>query len=230
MTCISCDPVSSMMPADQCTCPFPRRTSTASSGSEIDADAITPCETPTTSMPQLPSCTCQAGRSTAAASPAGSSTALDTTAQQNPDSRRRSESWRAHMPRFDPMRNHRDGPVSQGEALVGRDPDPEVVWRRMLVMQRLFGCYNSARMDAALELGEESAALLARRFLFWARPCPLSRIPRADRSLAAAASQTGLDLLNDSIGVAHLPDEAKRRLDEYLEEEAASSRKKKKRV
>lgn len=39
-------------------------------------------------------------------------------------------------------------------AATESDIDSETLWRRMLEIQRTFGCYNSARMDAALESGE----------------------------------------------------------------------------
>jgi hypothetical protein len=32
------------------------------------------------------------------------------------------------------------------------DVEPELLWRRMLTIQRIFGCYNSARMRAALDM------------------------------------------------------------------------------
>ncbi|KAJ8104660.1 hypothetical protein ONZ43_g7746 [Nemania bipapillata] len=35
----------------------------------------------------------------------------------------------------------------------GTDGDPERLWVRMLALQRKFGCYNSARMSAALSSG-----------------------------------------------------------------------------
>lgn len=48
----------------------------------------------------------------------------------------------------------------------GEDLDDERLWRRMLAIQRLFHCYKSARMDAALEAGgedEETAGLVVRK-------------------------------------------------------------------
>ncbi len=36
------------------------------------------------------------------------------------------------------------------------DVDAESLWRRMLTVQKIFGCYNSARMRAALDMGVES--------------------------------------------------------------------------
>lgn len=44
----------------------------------------------------------------------------------------------------------------------GTDGDPERLWKRMLALQRTYGCYNSARMSAALSSGDVS--LLLREF------------------------------------------------------------------
>ncbi|KAI3320553.1 hypothetical protein HD806DRAFT_223667 [Xylariaceae sp. AK1471] len=38
----------------------------------------------------------------------------------------------------------------------GTDGDPERLWKRMLALQKKFGCYNSARMSAALSSGNVS--------------------------------------------------------------------------
>ncbi|KAK4214960.1 hypothetical protein QBC37DRAFT_140733 [Rhypophila decipiens] len=75
------------------------------------------------------------------------------------------------------------------EACYGSQVDEETLWRRMLAIQRVFGCYNSARMRAALEMGGDSSGFIP--------------------------SRTCLDLLNDSID--QLPEESKRRLEEFLE-------------
>jgi hypothetical protein len=37
----------------------------------------------------------------------------------------------------------------------GDSVDPSRLWQKMLAIQRVFGCYNSARMRAALEMGVE---------------------------------------------------------------------------
>ncbi|KAI0393217.1 hypothetical protein F5Y17DRAFT_316726 [Xylariaceae sp. FL0594] len=39
---------------------------------------------------------------------------------------------------------------------AGTDGDPDRLWRRMLGLQQRFGCYNSARMSAALSSGNFS--------------------------------------------------------------------------
>ncbi|KAK5657366.1 hypothetical protein OQA88_2936 [Cercophora sp. LCS_1] len=84
--------------------------------------------------------------------------------QQQPQQRPRPQpervtSWRSSMVM------HPDSPATSDS-----DIDSETLWRRMLEIQRTFGCYNSARMDAALENGE-----------------------------GVAPPRTCLDLLNDSI-------------------------------
>ncbi|KAI4868168.1 hypothetical protein F4820DRAFT_151391 [Hypoxylon rubiginosum] len=41
----------------------------------------------------------------------------------------------------------------------GTNGDPERLWKRMLALQRAFGCYKSARMSAALSSGDFSLLL-----------------------------------------------------------------------
>ncbi|KAH9886362.1 hypothetical protein F4778DRAFT_478264 [Xylariomycetidae sp. FL2044] len=41
----------------------------------------------------------------------------------------------------------------------GTDGDPERLWKRMLALQQIYGCYNSARMSAALSSGDTSLLL-----------------------------------------------------------------------
>lgn len=41
----------------------------------------------------------------------------------------------------------------------GTDGNPEQLWKRMLALQQQFGCYKSARMSAALELGDSGFLL-----------------------------------------------------------------------
>ncbi|KAK3937366.1 hypothetical protein QBC46DRAFT_267671 [Diplogelasinospora grovesii] len=102
----------------------------------------------------------------------------------------RSNSWRTSISHFDP-------PDSEGDGCNYEEIPTELLWRRMLTIQRMFGCYNSARMRAALEAGAENF------------------VP----------SRTCLDLLNDSID--HLPEEAKRQLEEFLGQEATGTKKRK---
>ncbi|RYP49521.1 hypothetical protein DL768_004787 [Monosporascus sp. mg162] len=63
----------------------------------------------------------------------------------------------------------------------GTDGDPERLWKRMLALQQIYGCYNSARMSAALSSGNFSLLL---------------------------PSKACLDLLNEHMTL--LPDEAER--------------------
>lgn len=44
----------------------------------------------------------------------------------------------------------------------GTDGDPGRLWKRMLALQQIYGCYNSARMSAALSSGD--ASLLLREY------------------------------------------------------------------
>ncbi|KAI0515164.1 hypothetical protein F5B22DRAFT_205006 [Xylaria bambusicola] len=51
--------------------------------------------------------------------------------------------------------------ISRREASVkaleeGTNGDPDMLWKRMLALQKKFGCYNSARMSAALSSGNVS--------------------------------------------------------------------------
>ncbi|KAI1862369.1 uncharacterized protein JN550_010231 [Neoarthrinium moseri] len=41
----------------------------------------------------------------------------------------------------------------------GTEGDPERLWKRMLALQQIYGCYRSARMSAALELRDTSTLL-----------------------------------------------------------------------
>ncbi|KAK7755783.1 hypothetical protein SLS62_002068 [Diatrype stigma] len=68
----------------------------------------------------------------------------------------------------------------------GTDGDPERLWMRMLALQRTYGCYNSARMSAALSSGDVSLLL---------------------------PSKACLDLLNEHMTL--LPDEAERALGDW---------------
>ncbi|KAK1782281.1 hypothetical protein QBC45DRAFT_403413 [Copromyces sp. CBS 386.78] len=67
------------------------------------------------------------------------------------------------------------------------DIDTQLLWRRMLAIQRTFGCYNSTRMQLAIEMGEQNASV---------------------------PSRVCLDLLNDSID--KLPSDIKQRIEDFL--------------
>ncbi|KAK4461744.1 hypothetical protein QBC42DRAFT_269551 [Cladorrhinum samala] len=66
----------------------------------------------------------------------------------------------------------------------------------MLAVQDRFGCYNSARMAAALEMGRKERGRM---------------IP----------SRTCLNLINDSIG--EMPEDTKQRIELFLEREGTGS-------
>ncbi|KAK0649583.1 hypothetical protein B0T16DRAFT_456985 [Cercophora newfieldiana] len=162
---------------------FDRRSSTsrgstsASSTSSFsdDEDAITPC--PPQSFPQQE----QQHEEEQRQQPRPKS--------HRPNAERpRPQSWRSSqvMPAHDD-----DSPHAEIEAEV----DSVTLWRRMLVIQRMFGCYNSARMRAALDLGVED------KFV---------------------PSRTCLDLLNDSID--QLPEESRRQLEQFLEHGESAGR------
>ncbi|KAK6955215.1 hypothetical protein Daesc_002846 [Daldinia eschscholtzii] len=69
---------------------------------------------------------------------------------------------------------------------AGTEGDPERLWERMLVLQQTYGCYNSARMSAALSSGDVSLLL---------------------------PSKACLNLLNENISF--LPDETENALGEW---------------
>ncbi|KAK0625015.1 hypothetical protein B0T17DRAFT_531686 [Bombardia bombarda] len=96
---------------------------------------------------------------------------------------RRSNSWRRESEDRNGDHASHDGADHSNDNGV----DPETLWRRMLAIQRIFGCYNSARMRAAIDMGVEGGFV---------------------------PSMTCLDLLNDSID--QLPEESKRQVEEYL--------------
>lgn len=75
--------------------------------------------------------------------------------------------------------------------------DAETLWRRMLAVQRRFGCYNSARMRAAVDLEDASEDM-------------------AGGVSVIAPSRTCLDLLNDSIDAELLPEQERAQLEAYL--------------
>lgn len=133
--------------------------SSSSSFNTDDDDAITPCPVES-SMPRHHQM------------PADASTRRQEASPARPQVVRRSSSWR----------------MLNGTGTED-DIDLNTLWHRMLAIQRVFGCYNSARMRAALDSGVEDEFV---------------------------PSRTCLDLLNDSID--QLPDESKRQLEEFLEQ------------
>lgn len=109
---------------------------------------------------------------------------LDALPSQEPRSQaQRPKSWRDENWHFNPL------------DCEGDDVDTSALWRTMLDIERAFGCYKSARMRAALELGDKEV------------PVP---------------SKTCLDLLNDSI--TQLPEESRRQLVDFLHNESSEPR------
>ncbi|KAB5527970.1 hypothetical protein GE09DRAFT_409711 [Coniochaeta sp. 2T2.1] len=107
-----------------------------------------------------------------------------------------SSSTSTPSPSLSPQRHHRSQrPTSwrSSEHYISplvpptdEETDATALWHTMLAIQRELGCYNSARMRAAVESGGEG-------------PVP---------------SKTCLDLLNDSIR--HLPEDELREIDDFL--------------
>ncbi|KAK1833918.1 hypothetical protein QBC39DRAFT_369548 [Podospora conica] len=159
---------------------IPRRrgnttTSNMSSSSSSSEDAITPC--PPHSHPNA---------------------LLDAEADQpqqpqqhrrppipNNHHRQRPTSWRSTLS----LSSSDDEDTNTNTTTAAAETDPETLWRRMLALQRMFGCYNSARMRAALDQD----------------PVAGGGVP----------SRTCLDLLNDSIDT--LPEEERKRVEAFLE-------------
>ena len=122
--------------------------STTSSLSD-DEDAITPCPPQTNSVQRFEDKRhdCRETAHKQRHVPAQNSSA--------PSPRRR-DSWRSSQVM------HLDGHAEREADTSMHEVDAQTLWRRMLAVQRAFGCYNSARMDAALDTGEEG---LARMYL-----------------------------------------------------------------
>jgi hypothetical protein len=98
-----------------------------------DFDAITPCPIASTASPEMADPIDDMRTTTRSASPSSLSSSLVN---------RRRESVKA---------------LEEG---TGGDPDR--LWKRMLALQERYGCYNSARMSAALSSGNVS--ILRRKF------------------------------------------------------------------
>ncbi|KAI0121309.1 hypothetical protein BJ170DRAFT_141384 [Xylariales sp. AK1849] len=129
-----------------------------------DIDAITPCPpTPCRTEAQPSPFSCAISDITASRSPSPSSCNESMSAMQ--------------VGAFEQRRN------SVRTLEEGTEGDPKRLWRRMLALQQIYGCYKSARMSAALESGDISSLL---------------------------PSKACLDLLND--GMEALPDEAEEAL------------------
>lgn len=139
-----------IMPTTQCARSTPRRTRStittnpSSCCTSDDEDAITPCSSPPPE-PQSPIDEHQHQQPHQHAAPSPTASAANPPAllasprKNSSQSAQQQDCWH-----FDPT--------------DGVDMDDERLWRRMLAIQRIFHCYNSARMSAALlelEKGED---------------------------------------------------------------------------
>ncbi|KAK6070062.1 hypothetical protein SCUP234_10305 [Seiridium cupressi] len=107
-----------------------------------DTDAITPCPPPSTSKSEMES------------SQVEHVTMEDMCPSRSPSPSSCSESEGAsQIGAFQRRRN------SVKTIEEGTEGDPERLWKRMLALQQIYGCYRSARMSAALELGDASSLL-----------------------------------------------------------------------
>jgi hypothetical protein len=73
-----------------------------------------------------------------------------------------------HAEHLQPQPNRSGSCRDRLEHLNGIDDciDPSLLWQNMLAVQRAFGCYNSARMRAALETGGEEGFMRMLSLLF----------------------------------------------------------------
>ncbi|KAI1492231.1 hypothetical protein F5X96DRAFT_409633 [Biscogniauxia mediterranea] len=119
----------------------PLRKSSMSSISDDDIDAITPCPLPKNKAATQPMISPERSR-------------------QIEDFRtRRSTSPSSVCSSIDAceFRGRRRESIKALEE--GTGGDPERLWKRMLALQQIYGCYNSARMSAALSSGNASLLL-----------------------------------------------------------------------
>jgi hypothetical protein len=152
--------------------------SSRNSSSDDDIDAITPCPlAPVEDAPKTPQLT--TATDFARHSRASSPSSLD-------------ESVPASPVGFERRRS------SIKTLEEGTDGNPERLWKRMLALQQIYGCYKSARMSAALELGDTN--WLMRK---WDRT---ARTPKHFTNTRDAASKACLDLMNEHME--SLPDDA----------------------
>jgi hypothetical protein len=115
--------------------------SKASSIMDDDIDAITPCPRPQNNSGPEPlelANSLADLRSTRSTSPCSDCESVESL-----------ESQAVHNKRRDSVRA-----LEQGT-----DGDPERLWKRMLALQKIYGCYNSARMSAALSSGNTGLLL-----------------------------------------------------------------------
>ncbi|KAK8086060.1 hypothetical protein PG994_001034 [Apiospora phragmitis] len=151
---------------------MPRFSSRSSSvsASDDDIDAITPCplpaptttETSTSKTPVCPSSSSSSSYSTTSSrnlsEDAPRHSRRSSSGSHSSGSHRRMLAAALGLHRSNrPWTPSRAGAATPVRALEqGAGGDPERLWRRMLELQQTYGCYNSARMSAALESGDAS--------------------------------------------------------------------------
>lgn len=127
-----------------------------------DIDAITPCPLPAPSLAPI------ARPSHDEPSSSRSSCSLDSeTREEEHQQQQQQQPERSPSPsslsdamsaiQVGAFRSRRRDSVKALEE--GTNGDPERLWKRMLALQQIYGCYRSARMSAALESGDISSLL-----------------------------------------------------------------------
>lgn len=119
---------------------------------EDDIDAITPCPlsqeepTTTTSPPSSPQSSCcrSLEDDLPPCQPRSSTSSSSGCAVSTRSASPSSDCGRGEARRRDSVRALEEG----------TDGDPARLWKRMLALQQIYGCYNSARMSAALSSGD----------------------------------------------------------------------------
>lgn len=183
--------------------------SSTSSSSDLDLDAITPCPPHSHPNALLDTETAE----------------TQTQPQQRPSNphhhrKQRPTSWRSTVsltPSSSSSSTTSDQDTAATSPSAG-DPeatDPETLWRRMLTLQRTLGCYNSARMRAALEQENPEEGGGVRMF-----PMPFNLNCARMLTPHGTASRTCLDLLNDNIVA--LSDEERIQVDAFLHMETGT--------
>jgi hypothetical protein len=89
------------------------------------------------------------------------------------------------------------------------------LWRCMLELQLRYGCYNSTRIDMALDAGDEGLDLMREFF---------SSIECCDSMLTVIANRFIIDILNES--VIDLPDEGREMLNRFLSPSSCATKQK----
>jgi hypothetical protein len=141
-----------------------------------DEDAITPCPLDSVSSQQPQHQKYQQNQQQQQQSEMMQEQATQRTQSRRPST----SSWRNSqvLSSLDPL--DANGDANDGGA-CSPNIDPETLWLRMLTIQRMFGCYNSARMRAALDTGAESGFVRTffrtNFFFLFFLFCPAANLP-----------------------------------------------------